>query len=308
MVKNSNDDNTGLSIIMKKLDAISSEITTVKCSLTDRIDKLERELEQRLSDKICKQVDKQVEKRLSSEMKKAQKSLDERFDTLKTDISEEIDAMSGKMNSLTDTLQAIKTDDRSSNIVIRKLPESINEQIVNKVQTLIKDQLKLNDVQVIAAKRLQNYRDSNAPGLVIATLQNTEERNKVLKEKSALRNTAFRYVFIHADTSKEDRLAANNLRNIVNAVNNGGSLSLRGNRVVNATHSGSRDNREPRNNDQSSQSHNNAQNSAQNNAQNSAQNSSVSDGGLYSAALNRINNNRQNFPQRGGRPNDQRRG
>lgn len=86
---------------------------------------------------------------------------------------------------------------------------------------------------MLSAHRISNSnsKDSITPGV---KLQSTEACNKVLKTKTTLRETPYKDVFIHPDQSKEERLANSNLKTLVNAVNNGGSLTVRGNRVLNS--------------------------------------------------------------------------
>jgi hypothetical protein len=88
----------------------------------------------------------------------------------------------------------------------------------------------VNDVRVLTARRITNpERDALVPGVVIATLG---DKNKVLKAKAKLFKTIYKDVFISPDQSKEEKIHAGNLRSVVNAVNKGGRLSIRGNRVA----------------------------------------------------------------------------
>lgn len=53
----------------------------------------------------------------------------------------ELDNLSGKVNSLTDTVQIFQTEKstasyRSANMVIRKLPEPVNENLSEKVKII----------------------------------------------------------------------------------------------------------------------------------------------------------------------------
>ncbi|KAH3875684.1 hypothetical protein DPMN_038958 [Dreissena polymorpha] len=63
--------------------------------------------------------------------------------------------------------------------------------------------------------------DPMIPGIVVATFTDKEQRSKILKAKKQLNNSIFKQVFVHEDQSKEERLAAVNLRAMVNAVNRG---------------------------------------------------------------------------------------
>jgi len=254
-------------VILKRLDGVVSEIKTeiktVNDRLSERIDKLETELERKLSDRVSQLVDKRV----SNEIKRVHKAMDERFDTLKADITEDIDTISGKVSSITDTVQTLGAEeDRSCNIVIRKLPETVNENIKDKVQSFIHEQLKLDNVEVSSAKRTTN--DSMTPGVVIATLNNKEACQKVLKAKSILRNSSFKDVFIHADQPRNERITTGNMRTLVRAINRGEFVSMRGNRVVTGVQSAQHFHNGAQNHHNGAQNHQNF-NSETNHAANS---------------------------------------
>ena len=77
---------------------------------------------------------------------------------------------------------------RNLNIVIRRLPETHNENLRNKLSSLIKDGLKLRDKEVAAAERKTLYSES-LPGVVIATLSSMEDKKNVLSKKSSLKSS-----------------------------------------------------------------------------------------------------------------------
>ncbi|KAH3810400.1 hypothetical protein DPMN_138792 [Dreissena polymorpha] len=112
----------GMALIMDKLESLAREIKNLSTSVTDRIDKLEVELEKKLSNKISNIIDK----RITSEMKKVSHSIDEKVDTLRADISSDIDSLSGKVNSLSDIVNTLNPgtnvakDVRKLNLIFRK--------------------------------------------------------------------------------------------------------------------------------------------------------------------------------------------
>jgi hypothetical protein len=291
---------------MMKLDDISNDIKKVNHDLSDRIDKLEIELEKRLTEKLSDKICQQVDKRINAEIKRVNKAVDEKLDTVRADVNNDMDEIQVKLISISDTVRAFKaTEDISNNIILRKLPETNNEHVVNKVQTLIHDILKLSNIEVVTARRVKND-SSKYPGVVVATLQNSEARDQVLKAKSALRNTPFKDIYIDVDRTREERLATQNLRTVVDAMNKGAQMSIRGNRVVLAasnnhynvnvnTDRASVCNRssEARVNNRSSEaSVNNRINEASVNNRSSESDTSNSDGGLYSSILNSQCSNR----------------
>jgi hypothetical protein len=123
----------------------------------------------------------------------------------------------------------------------------VNENVVDKVNRVIKDPRphRVTDVTVSAARRIPNLNDNDlsTPRVVIAPFRTSEDHSTVMKAKSNLRDTPFSDVFIHQDQSREERLSRKNVQVMVNAVNRGGSISLRGNRVVQGSNNNGNSNR-----------------------------------------------------------------
>ncbi|KAH3787237.1 hypothetical protein DPMN_165357 [Dreissena polymorpha] len=209
------------------------------------------DLEKKLSDKLTDKMAQLLHKRINTEIKRLGKTVDERLDTLRADINNDLDSLKGKVNSLTDAVPASQPEkeDKSCNLVFRKLPESANEQLVDKLNGIIKDFLKIEDVVVSSALRIPNQNSqSSVPGLVIATFDNVGDKNKVLKAKSKLFKNVHHDVFIHADQTKEERITSNNWHTIVNKANRGGNLSVCGNRVVKSFNNPNAEESDPRRN------------------------------------------------------------
>ena len=74
-----------------------------------------------------------------------------------------------------DAVQANDDDTRKMSIVLRKLPESTNEDLNNKVNLLIKDGLKIRDINVRSAERKQSFNEY-IPGVVVATLGSLDDK------------------------------------------------------------------------------------------------------------------------------------
>ena len=233
-----NDNQYCFAAIMKKLESLSDEIKTVNKSLTDRIDTLEHDLEKKITEKLSEKMSQAIDKRVNNEMKKVHKSVDERIDTLRADIQSDLETLTTRMNSVTEVMQTdSNSNERSLNLIFRKLPETINENIEEKVNMIIKDHMKVSDVTLALAKRIPNAnKDSLIPGVVVATFSDKEHRSKILKAKKNLNKTVYKDVFVHEDQSKEERIASSNPRTLVNAVNRGERVYIRGNRVVNGQH------------------------------------------------------------------------
>ena len=72
------------------------------------------------------------------------------------------------------------------------------------VEGLIRDGLRLRDAKVIKAVRKVN-KSNRRPGVVIATLETTQQKEKVMKDKYKLKtNAKYRDVYIENEKPKDD--------------------------------------------------------------------------------------------------------
>jgi hypothetical protein len=127
--------------------------------------------------------------------------------------------------------------DISLNIVVRNLPESSNENIESKLNTLIKEGLKLTDIQVTHVIRKRAFRDTDN-GVVVATCKDNEQKRKIMLAKASLqRSKKYERVFIEHDKSREERVNMSNMKTIVNTIGRD-KLSIRGNRIVENQYNG----------------------------------------------------------------------
>ncbi|WAQ97664.1 hypothetical protein MAR_030354 [Mya arenaria] len=131
---------------------MSSDMHMLFTSLSERVDKLEATIEQRISSKVSKLLDK----RINSELNRIRRDVDDRMDVFKeimrVDVSEEITELKAKVDSLADNRPA-SGNDISRNIIIRALAEIQNENTVSRVNTLVKDVLKLRGITCESAER-----------------------------------------------------------------------------------------------------------------------------------------------------------
>ena len=211
-----------------RITGLERNLDTKHQSLSDRIDQLESSLEKKLSNRMAQIMDK----RFNSEMRKLQKEIDTRVGDIRADLQSDVRELAAKVDSVSESVNSgERASDVVLNIVIRDLPEREGENTLAKVNNLLKDNLKLRDVVACSADRKSS--PNAKPGVVVATLESVEDKKKVLKAKSLLRNTSMSKVFIHPDQSRSERLQHANLRALVDAINGGGrDISVRGNRVV----------------------------------------------------------------------------
>ena len=222
---------------------LSADLHMQFAALNERMDKMEQGLEQKIATKVAQILDKRV----STEMTKIRKDVDVKTSAVKKDIQTEVTAQMKNVNErlkveiASSRANSSVSDDLSLNVVIRGLPESAVENTRNKVNSLIKDGLKISGVECIKAERKRN-RDSRRPGVIVAKFQSHEDKRSVMMQKKRLNdNRQFNNVFINHDLSLSDRRMSENFKTILGALKNEG-LVLRGSRVVKASDSSRSDN------------------------------------------------------------------
>ena len=213
---------------------LSSDMNMMFMSVNERLDKIDAGLEQRIATKVGQVLDKRV----NSEMNKIKKDFDSRLEdfrqSLRAEVAADLDDIRDELNSREPSTQNVQqVRDISLNIVIRNLPESHNENTKTRVNSLFRDGLRLSDVTVEEADRKQSHSDSK-PGVIIARMKNKQEKQRVMKEKSRLKDSRqFAKVFIHHDQHTSERSVSNNFRRIVRAMkSNSSNLSMRGARII----------------------------------------------------------------------------
>ncbi|KAH3822961.1 hypothetical protein DPMN_124755 [Dreissena polymorpha] len=216
--------NSDLKALLSKL---STDICAMNVSINNRIDQLESSIEQKLTHKFAQLLDKRV----NIELGRIKTNVQEQLDSFKEKITEELQEVSEKCSSVTAAAGGPSGgQDISKNLVIRGLPYHEGENLNSKVISMFKDVMKCN-VQVCNTQR-KTSANSSKPGVVIATMQSQEDRQKVLKNKSKLNESrTYSDVYIQCDQSREERLMMSNFRTLVGAMNAEG-VSVRGNRVV----------------------------------------------------------------------------
>ena len=180
---------------------IKSELDDVRKSFNDRLENFSKRFEEKLNDRVSK-------------------SLDERLGTVRKEMSSMSDKVNGIQKSYAE-VAAIQSNPEKLNVVIRKLATDqaeAQDPAVNlhKVNPLIKDGLKLRNIKVKSAVRKQS-RINSKPGVVIATLDTTDQRTKLLKAKSALKQCdRYKRVYIDEDRPVECRRNESNIRTLLN--------------------------------------------------------------------------------------------
>ena len=120
------------------------------------------------------------------------------------------------------------TQDLALNLVITKLPYTENENLINKINGLIKDGIKLKDVIIDEAKR--KPAKNNTPGVVICKCK-MEDKVKSLKAKSALKKSRnYKNVVVFTDRPLSERIQFNDMKLLVQTFASD-TLELEGSRI-----------------------------------------------------------------------------
>ena len=96
--------------------------------------------------------------------------------------------------------------------------ETSDSQVtMNKVNSLIRDGLKLKDIKVLKAERKGSYHGK--PGVIIASIETVEQKGKVMEAKKELKKTnAYKKVYIEDDRPIQTRVAESNMRTILKEI------------------------------------------------------------------------------------------
>lgn len=202
-------------------------IKTEMEGMAERMEKKMERLEERIAGTIVKQVTKDLSKQIKDSVEKAVK---DKVGALKKEVMKEID-------DLKENVQAAKPNeqDRRLNFVLYNYQESENENIVNKVNSMIKEGLKLT-IEVKSCYRIPSRGFNKSPGVIIATCKNTQDKEAIMKAKTTLRESRnYRDVKISHDYSIEARQMSSNMRIIMQELGED-KFELRGSRLLRKTY------------------------------------------------------------------------
>ena len=113
--------------------------------------------------------------------------INSRIDIVKEDIYRDIENLDTQVKDLsTERTTLVQEDDIALRIVLRNVPETRNENVIDTVNGIMRDGLRLRDVSVKKAERKQsdsqNSGRSKAP-VIVATLKSREDKQAVMNNK-----------------------------------------------------------------------------------------------------------------------------
>lgn len=210
----------------ERCDELESNIIIKIVEMTDA--KIKHEI-----DKVKNEMGRMVNGEVGKVRKDFTKNLKEVNDSLTSKISKIEQNIPPKSNDGIDN-----PTDRSRNIIIRNLEQSPQENghdgdtvTKERVQALIRDGLKLNNISVDHAIRRTNL--NKGPGIIIATLTTRDDKNTILKNKASLKYTKdYKRVYIDLDRAKYEMELQRSLQTIVKELGKENTYRIHGTRIV----------------------------------------------------------------------------
>ena len=196
------------------MDVVKVEIDSVRKEFNDRIDGLSKKLEDKLMARMNDKV-QQIKADINTGFNGERKQLQEEVSKLQKSYA---DAAAGT--------NSVETDKSRHSVVIRNLKydqtESTDSNITkNKVNRLIRDGLKLTDIEILTSERKQT-RDGR-PGIIIVTLATAEQKSSIMKQKKDLRkNKNYESVYLEDERPPGQRLNESNMRTLLKACGKSG--------------------------------------------------------------------------------------
>lgn len=195
--------------------------------LADQIGVLSKRIE-RLESGIDAKVKTQVQKAINPAIEKIKNDFESELQKVREEMKDEINTL--KENQHVSQANQTHSESTDLNIVIRNLPHSENENTKIKVNTFIKDILKLN-VEIASAQRRQPRNESES-GVIVAKCKSKDDKLQIMRAKAKLRHSrVYSNVYIEHDLTIRDRNTMSNFRTLANAIGND-KLFVRGNKLI----------------------------------------------------------------------------
>lgn len=212
------------------VEGLTKSMNNMCISLTDRINRFE----QNMSKELAVLIEKKIKHEISQVKQEINCSM--------SVFQEKVNSLEAKVNGFEKTYasaakQSVSVnEDKKLNIVIKGVTTGKNETnnaqcTMNKVNSLIRDGLKLSNVKVIKAERKDSR--NNKPGLIIAKLQSMDDKKAVMKAKSKLKgNRSYSEVYIENDIPADVRFQQNNLRTILREIGKSNKYKVVGSKIL----------------------------------------------------------------------------
>jgi len=197
------DQSCDIKLLLRKL---SDDMQSMHGSLNRKIDLIEDKIEQserRITEKVTDKVIKLLDKRVSQESAQLRREIDDRISELRGDFDSELNDLGARLDRVSQNVVPENGEDIRLRVVVRNLPETVNENVKDKVDSMIRDGLKIRDVQVDSAERKQPRHESDS-GLAVAKFKDAGDKAKVMKAKRNLKDSRqYERVYNNHDQTRE---------------------------------------------------------------------------------------------------------
>lgn len=172
------------------------------------------------------------------------KKINDKVKTIQDEFSQTVSELNNKVGKMQQTYadsvangNSTNKENQNSNVVIKNLTLSqhgradSDEDTKRVVEAMIRDGLKLTDVKVKHATR-KTSRDEK-PGVVIATIETHQQKQKLMKEKCKLKNSSkYRNVYIQHELSRSEQNTQTSLITILKEIGKDKDYHVNGSRIV----------------------------------------------------------------------------
>jgi len=212
-------------VLIQMMSQLSSNLDSMGARLERRISDIESNVERKLTAK-CNTV---IMERVKEEVNKVKEEIHTEIDDLKENFKR-LDKTYAEIVSKEKTIENVDSNrTKALNIVIKNIPSdpreiSNNTVLKTKIETLVKDGLKLKDVNiknVTRSTRSQNNHTEKAgkPGIVFVELDNLDHKRQILKSKRSLKDSSkYTNVYIENYIPREKRMVDFNNRALLKAM------------------------------------------------------------------------------------------
>ncbi|KAH3799532.1 hypothetical protein DPMN_153142 [Dreissena polymorpha] len=166
-------------------DTYSCMVTAIN-RLSDQIGDLSKRTK-RLESSIDSKIKKQVERAMNPVIEKIKKDFNDEIQKVRNEMQHMKDTALHKPDypNLTESMNTSQINSGVNNIVIRNFPESANENVKDRVNSLLNDLLKVN-ISIESAE-LKETKSGTENGVIIAVCKSRDDKDSIMKSKSKLR-------------------------------------------------------------------------------------------------------------------------
>ncbi|CAG2255483.1 unnamed protein product [Mytilus edulis] len=212
-------------ILISMISKLSDNLENVAFRLEKRITDIESNVERKLTAKF----NTVITDRVKGEVSKVRDEIRSEIDSLKDNFNK-LDKSYAEIVANNGNTKEREQSSQTHNIVIKNLVVDPRENSCNtgavlkaKVETLIKDGLKLTNVKVNkAVRKVSQHRDvknDRKPDIIFVEVDNLDNKRAILKAKATLRSSnKYRDVYVENNIPREKRMLDFNNRTILRAM------------------------------------------------------------------------------------------